>query len=107
MPHFSAWPACNMLANFLESPNPAVRRETAMLLANLRKRIPNRWLKHHPIETMAPKLRKAWFKDKDMSVCKACREALEVFKSKKDELRKKSADPKPATAPAKGPGSEK
>jgi hypothetical protein len=107
LPHFSAWPACNMLAKFLESPTPAVRRETAIMLADIRKRIPDSWLPTHPIETVVPKLRKAWFKDKDLSVCEACCKALEVFKSKKAGLRKKSAESKPALAPAKGPRPKK
>jgi len=93
LPRYSAWYAHHELVKLLESPKPALRRETATKLAEIRKRIPKAWLTTHPIETAVPKLRKAWFKEKDMSVAKACREALEVFKAKKappDEKPKKS-----------------
>jgi len=82
LPRYSAWYPFHQLVRFLKSPNPAVRRDTAAKLASIRKRIPASWLSTHPIETAIPKLRQAWFKDKNMSVCKACHEALDVFKKK-------------------------
>jgi hypothetical protein len=82
LPHYSAWYACPKLVGFLESTNPAVRRATARKLADVRKRISESWLPRHPMGTVAPQLRKAWFKEKDTSVATACREALEAFKPK-------------------------
>jgi len=97
LPRYTAWYPCHELMRFLKSPNPAVRRDTAAKLASIRKRIPASWLSTHPIETAIPELRHAWFKDKDMSVCKACREALDVFK-------KKNPKAFPASDPVEKPG---